>query len=109
MGLTFKEIVPDLRNTRVVDIIHRLRDLGHDVTVHDPIADPAEAVQFYGIDLADGLHGRFDAVIGAVAHDAYVALSDEQLAELLNADGILADVKGIWRSRQIVGLRRWQL
>ncbi|MDA0368862.1 MAG: nucleotide sugar dehydrogenase [Proteobacteria bacterium] len=109
MGLTFKENVPDLRNTRVVDIIQRLRDLGHNVTVHDPIADPAEAAQFYGIDLADGLHGRFDAVIGAVAHDAYVALSDEQLAELLNADGILADVKGIWRSRQIVGSRRWQL
>ncbi|NQV81072.1 MAG: nucleotide sugar dehydrogenase [Alphaproteobacteria bacterium] len=109
MGLTFKENVPDLRNTRVVDIIRRLRDLGHDVTVHDPIADPAEALQFYGIYLADGLRGRFDAAIGAVAHDAYVALSDDQLADLLNADGILADVKGIWRTRQIAGLRRWQL
>ena len=51
MGLTFKENVPDLRNTRVVDIVARLCELGHAVTVHDPIADSAEAVQFYDIDL----------------------------------------------------------
>lgn len=109
MGLTFKENVPDLRNTRVVDIVTRLGELGHAVTVHDPIADPAEAKQFYGIDLAPTLAGPFDATIGAVAHDGYVGLSDDELAALVVEGGILADIKGIWRDREIAGVRRWQL
>ena len=109
MGLTFKENVPDLRNTRVVDIVARLCELGHAVTVHDPIADSAEAVQFYDIDLVPRLEGTFDAVIGAVAHDTYVNLTDDELAGLLVEDGTLADIKGIWRDRKIAGLRRWQL
>jgi UDP-N-acetyl-D-galactosamine dehydrogenase len=109
MGLTFKENVPDLRNTRVMDIVAQLRELGHAVTVHDPIADSAEAVQFYGIDLIPDLAGTFDAVIGAVAHDAYVNLTDAELAGLLVENGTLADIKGIWRDRKIAGLRRWQL
>ena len=109
MGLTFKENVPDLRNTRVVDIVTRLGELGHAVTVHDPIADPAEAKQFYGIDLAPTLAGPFDAAIGAVAHDSYVGLSDDELAALVVEGGILADIKGIWRDREIAGVRRWQL
>ena len=109
MGLTFKENVPDLRNTRVVDIVTRLRELGHAVTVHDPIADPTEAKQFYGIELAPTLAGPFDATIGAVAHDGYVGLSDDELAALVVEGGILADIKGIWRDREIAGVRRWQL
>ena len=109
MGLTFKENVPDLRNTRVVDIVARLRELGHHVTVHDPIADPAEAQQFYGIDLVESLAGLFDAVIGAVAHEAYAKMPDQDLAGLLAPNGILADIKGIWRTRQFAGIQRWQL
>jgi UDP-N-acetyl-D-glucosamine/UDP-N-acetyl-D-galactosamine dehydrogenase len=109
MGLTFKENVPDLRNTRVVDIVARLRELGHVVTVHDPVADSAEAKRFYDIDLIPDLIGTFDAVIGAVSHDAYVNLTDAALAGLLAENGTLADIKGIWRDRKIAGLRRWQL
>ena len=109
MGLTFKENVPDLRNTRVVDIVARLREHGHAVYVHDPIADSAEAVQFYDIDLVPRLEGKFDAVIGAVAHNTYVNLTDDELSGLLVDDGTLADIKGIWRNRKIAGLRRWQL
>ena len=109
LGLTFKENVPDLRNTRVVDIVARLRELGHAVTIHDPVADQAEAKRFYDIDLIPGLVGTFDTVIGAVAHDAYVKLTDDELAGLLVEDGTLADIKGIWRDRKIPGLRRWQL
>jgi UDP-N-acetyl-D-glucosamine/UDP-N-acetyl-D-galactosamine dehydrogenase len=109
MGLTFKENVPDLRNTRVVDIVARLHELGHTVTVHDPIAGPDEAKQFYDIDLAPDLVGTFDAVIGAVAHSAYADLADDVLVGLLVEGGTLADIKGIWRDREISGLRRWQL
>ena len=109
MGLTFKENVPDLRNTRVIDIVTRLHELGHAVTVHDPVADPAEAKRFYDIDLMPDLVGTFDAVIGAVAHDAYVKLPDGALAGLLVENGTLADIKGIWRDRKVAGMRRWQL
>ena len=109
LGLTFKENVPDLRNTRVVDIVARLQELGHSVNVHDPVADKAEAKQFCDIDLISELVGTFDAVIGAVAHDTYVNLTDDELAGLLVDEGTLADIKGIWRNRKIAGLRRWQL
>ncbi len=51
MGLTFKEIVPDLRNCRVVDVIGRLKDLGHEITIVDPMAEPEEARNEYGLEL----------------------------------------------------------
>jgi UDP-N-acetyl-D-galactosamine dehydrogenase len=109
LGLTFKENVPDLRNTRVVDIVERLEQLGHRVAVHDPIADAGEAKTFYGIDLVADTNRAYDAVIGAVAHRHYVEMSDAALAALVAPGGILADIKGIWRDRGIAGVRRWQL
>lgn len=69
MGLTFKENTPDLRNTRVVDIIAELEDYGITVDVHDPWADPDEARQLYGIDLvAEPDAGAYDGIVLAVAH-----------------------------------------
>ena len=111
LGLTFKENVPDLRNSLVIDIERRLTELGHRVDVHDPLADPAEAKAIYGIDLLPALGGRaYDAVIGAVPHAAYAGLDGAALAELLTEDGLVADVKGMWREVNLPdGLRRWQL
>jgi UDP-N-acetyl-D-galactosamine dehydrogenase len=96
LGLTFKEDVPDLRNTRVVDIISELSDYGVEVIVHDPMADEDEARQYYGLtlspleDLAD-----IDAMVMAVAHGAYRTLGLKGLSELCR-DGqpIFVDVKG---------------
>jgi UDP-N-acetyl-D-glucosamine/UDP-N-acetyl-D-galactosamine dehydrogenase len=110
MGLAFKENVPDLRNSRVIDVIRRLEALGHDIVVHDPLADAAEAEHEYGIALAtDGLDGQYDLVLVAVPHEAYAALSDEQLSGLLTADGILADLKNLYARRPLAGVRRWTL
>jgi UDP-N-acetyl-D-galactosamine dehydrogenase len=110
MGLTFKENVPDLRNSRVVDVIERLRALGHQVTVHDPLADPAEAQHEYGIELeTDGLTGRYDVVLVAVPHEDYGALDDATLAGLVAEDGLLADLKDLYRGRELPGVRRWTL
>nr|WP_255536502.1 nucleotide sugar dehydrogenase [Pacificimonas pallii] len=112
LGLTFKEGVPDLRNSKVVDVIDRLKWLGHNVTVHDPLADPAEAEEEYGLTLDSGaLDGRkYDAVVMAVAHDEYVNLDDAKLNDLVKPGGLLADIKGAWRERDIQGdFRRWQL
>jgi UDP-N-acetyl-D-galactosamine dehydrogenase len=98
LGLTFKENVPDLRNSRVIDVIRRLAELGHDVTVHDPLADAAEAEQEYGVQInPDALAGHYDMVFAAVAHDAYASLTLPELNGLLNKGGSIADLKGIWR------------
>src|SRR3546814_9166801 len=69
LGLTFKEDVPDLRNSKVVNVIERLKWIGHEVTIHDPLADPQEAAHEYGLQLdAAALDRRYDAVIAAVPH-----------------------------------------
>ena len=96
LGLTFKENVPDLRNTRVVDIIAELKEYGIHVLVHDPLADPQEARAYYGIDLLamDAIR-NVDAVVLAVLHQAYLDSGLKALAGLCR-DGkpILMDVKG---------------
>ena len=112
LGLTFKENVPDLRNTRVVDIIAALTERGFKVDVHDAFADAAEARQFYGIELLSTLDGAagYHCVIGAVPHEAYCAFTAETFAALLVPDGLIADVKGMWRHLSPPqGLRLWQL
>ena len=111
LGLTFKENVPDLRNTKVVDLIAGLKARGHRVVVHDAIADPAEARHEYGLDLLPGFTGEiYDAVVGAVAHAAYAGLSGDALAALVRSGGLVADVKGQWRKLALPnGLRRWEL
>jgi UDP-N-acetyl-D-galactosamine dehydrogenase len=112
LGLTFKENVPDLRNSRVVDIISILRELGHKVDVHDPQASPVEAKEFFDIDLITSLDGvkGYDAVVGAVKHREYDGLDAAALEGLVKAGGLIADIKGIWRGISLSDkLRRWQL
>lgn len=112
LGLTFKENVPDLRNSKVVDIIQTLQKKGHKVLAHDPLADGAEAKEHYGISLCPRLDqfGPFDAVIGAVGHAEYSAFSMEMLADLVKPDGLIADIKGMWRHIALPnGVRRWEL
>jgi UDP-N-acetyl-D-galactosamine dehydrogenase len=112
LGLTFKENVPDLRNSRVVDIIRTLEQLGHHVTVHDPFADHAEARAAYRISLVPDLNavGGFDAIVGTVPHAPYTELGAQDFARLLAPGGLVADVKGMWRNAPVpCGLQRWQL
>jgi UDP-N-acetyl-D-galactosamine dehydrogenase len=110
LGLTFKENVPDLRNSKVVDLVRALASRGHAVDVHDPQADATEARSAYGIALLADLDAArgYDAIVGAVAHDVYAAMDGAALARLLAADGLVADVKGMWRRVALpAGLRRW--
>ena len=94
MGLTFKEDVPDLRNSKVADVIKALAAKGHDVTIHDPHADSAEATHEYGVTLtADALDRRYDLVLLAVAHKEYLALGSDALAALVADGGLFADLK----------------
>jgi UDP-N-acetyl-D-galactosamine dehydrogenase len=95
LGLTFKENIPDLRNSKVADLVCTLGRLGHAVTVHDAHADPAEAIHEYGIPLvADALDRRYDMVLLAVPHREYLALGATALRALVTDGGTLADLKG---------------
>lgn len=112
LGLTFKEDLSDLRNTRVVDIVARLRQRGHEVDVHDPLAAPEDARELCGVTLLPNLDEahEYSAVVGAVAHRAYRALTADQLTAMLASDGLLADVKGIWQDIVLPNtVRRWTL
>ena len=112
LGLTFKENVPDLRNSKVVDIITGLQKAGHDVTVHDPLADAEEAHEHYDIKMARTLEdvGAADAVIGAVSHSVYANFGPHSFEKLLKPGGLVADVKAMWRHVQLpAGVRRWEL
>jgi UDP-N-acetyl-D-galactosamine dehydrogenase len=110
MGLAFKENVPDLRNSRVIDVIRRLESHGHEIVVHDPLADAGEAQHEYGLALdAGALEGEYDLVVAAVPHEAYGALSDAQLAGLVAEGGLLADLKNLYAGRELPGVRRWTL
>jgi UDP-N-acetyl-D-glucosamine/UDP-N-acetyl-D-galactosamine dehydrogenase len=94
LGLTFKEDVPDLRNSRVIDIIRELHEFGVETFVHDPTASAEDALHEYGVRLAgwDSLP-RADALILAVAHRRYLELPCEALMEKLAPGGCVIDVK----------------
>ncbi|PLK27171.1 nucleotide sugar dehydrogenase [Novosphingobium sp. TH158] len=95
LGLTFKEDVPDLRNSKVADLISALKALGHTVTVHDPHADPEEAAHEYELTLQGGEPaGAHDLVLLAVPHREYLALGEGTLRALVAPGGTLADLKG---------------
>ncbi len=95
LGLTFKENVPDLRNTRVIDVIHELHSYGIKVQVHDILADPDEAEHEYGIRLfKDGDLQPAAAVILAVPHDDYINGGWETISHYLEkGEGIVYDIK----------------
>ena len=112
LGFTFKENVPDLRNTKVVDLANALRVLGHEVHVHDPLADPHEAQEEYGVELAGPLAGLngYDALVGAVPHQEYRGFTALDFRRLVRDGGLVADLKAMWRDAELpAALRRWQL
>lgn len=93
LGFTFKENCPDIRNTKVIDIIHTLEEYNCKVTIHDPWADPAITKEEYGVEITNELpEAKFDAVILAVAHKEYEDL-DTKL--ILNDNAVVFDVKGV--------------
>ena len=99
LGLTFKEDVPDLRNSKVIDVIAALIERGHRVDVYDPHADAQEAKALYDIDLLKGLDDAsgYDAVVGAVRHREFKDIEPGDLLRLGSAGMVVADIKGMWR------------
>ncbi len=112
LGLTFKENCADLRNSKVVDIIHELRSYGVEVFCHDPEADPEEAMHEYGVRLLswDDLP-RADAVVVAVAHKRFGKLGPEELGRKLIKGGCVIDVKSYLDRAALeeAGMKVWRL
>ncbi len=112
LGLTFKENVPDIRNTKVIDIIRELKDYGMNVQVHDPMCDREEAHKEYGIKLftADQLVAG-DAVVLAVPHAVFLKESWTQLVQLLTGGtGLVVDIKSVLsRENRPEGVSLWRL
>ena len=112
LGLTFKEDCPDLRNSKVIDVINELKSYGCTVHVHDPVAESAEAEHEYGVSLTawDKLP-RAAAIVGAVAHKQYSEMGVGQLCEKLVPNGVFADVKSFYdpAALEAAGAKVWRL
>ncbi len=102
LGLTFKENVPDLRNSRVPDILAELDEFGITPLVHDAMADKAEALREYGIELNDMSEFKnLDALILAVNHEQYLEAGASALLERINKGGVFIDVKSSFEPNEV--------
>jgi UDP-N-acetyl-D-galactosamine dehydrogenase len=112
LGLTFKEDCPDVRNTKVMDVVHELRNFGAEVVLHDPICDPKEAKAEYGVELTalEKLEPA-QATILAVAHKNFLSMKPGQFAQLVAPGGCLLDVKARLAPDDFLslGIELWQL
>ncbi len=113
LGMTFKENCPDLRNSKVIDIVRELQTYGARVHVHDPIASSAECEHQYGLPLtaSDDLPRAAHAMIVAVAHTQFVEAGLTKLTGVLQPGGVFMDVKSIFPAGEVaaIGLRGWRL
>jgi UDP-N-acetyl-D-galactosamine dehydrogenase len=104
LGLTFKENCPDVRNTKVVDVIRELEKNGAKVDVHDPWADRREARHEYGISpIVSPRPGSYDAVVLAVAHDRFRALGPKGARRFGRRSAVLYDVKYAFPAHEVDG------
>lgn len=113
LGITFKENCPDIRNSKAATLVRALMDLGHNVDVWDPYADPEEVYEEYGIQILTSSPldaKRYDGLIATVPHGAFSSIGLRTLAKLIKPGGLAADIKGMWRLQNMPdGIRRWQL
>ena len=113
MGIAFKENVPDIRNSKVIDIINELKDYRIDALISDPIASEREVEEMYNLKLTefDSIK-EVDAVIFAIAHEEYKKINLEDLKKLYrHAEPLLIDVKGIFNKSEVLnlGFKYWRL
>ena len=104
MGLTFKENCPDLRNTRVIDLITEFKNFNCNIDVHDPWANKNEAYTNFGIKIIDfPVKNKYDVVIFAVAHDEFKLFTLEQINEFGKENYVHYDIKHIFKSEEVDG------
>ncbi len=108
MGITFKENVSDIRNSKVVDMVREFMDFGAVVDVVDPYASPLAVEQEYGIELKEQPGKDYDAIVIAVAHKDYILLDENYFISLSNEKAVLGDIKGLYRHK-IKNMAYWSL
>jgi UDP-N-acetyl-D-galactosamine dehydrogenase len=108
LGATFKENVTDIRNSKVSDTVKEILAYSIGVDFYDPNADAKEVKEEYGVDMADHISSNYDAIIIAVAHHAFNHFDEAYFSTILNTDGLIADLKGIYRNK-IKQLKYWSL
>lgn len=103
MGFTFKENINDIRNTKVMDILNRLKEKGHHVDVHDPHARPEDVEKEYGVSLISSFpsEGQYDCIALVVEHQIYKDMPTESVLALLRDNAVVYDLKGTWRDRDL--------
>ena len=95
MGITFKEEVSDIRNSKVIDLIKELKDYSVEVDVIDPNADPTELKQHYNVHLTPNPTGKYDSIIVAVGHQVYRNMTPSDFEKLSNGPSYVYDIKGV--------------
>ncbi len=114
LGLTFKENISDIRNTKVIDVYNELKEYGIDVFVHDPFAYPDEVKKEYGIELLDNIEKEtpYDAIIVAVKHKPFVEELDfQEYKKIMGENPVLIDIKGLYNKEKAKkeGFLYWRL
>jgi UDP-N-acetyl-D-galactosamine dehydrogenase len=112
LGMTFKENCPDIRNSKVIDVVRELQSFGADVRVHDPIASSAECEHEYGVALTDWESlPQASAIVAAVSHQQYAEMGVDGLLRKLVPGGVFVDVKSAYDpvALQAAGARSWRL
>ena len=93
LGITFKENCPDVRNTKVVDVVRHLQDYQTEISIYDPLANPEEVKHEYNLDTVQTLpNEKFDAIVLAVAHTEFLSID---LSALKSDNAVVYDVKGV--------------
>lgn len=108
MGVTFKENVSDIRNSKVIDVINELKSYHVDVEAVDPHASSEELKNEYGIELSSKINSHYDTIIVAVNHHEYKELDEAYFTSISNHKGILIDIKGVFRNK-ITEMDYWSL
>lgn len=108
MGITFKENVSDIRNSKVVDVVKELETYGVNVEVVDPYASFNEVKEEYNIEMTSVIGSGYDGVVIAVSHDEYLELEESYFATILKENGVFVDIKGIYRDK-IKNFTYWSL
>lgn len=108
-GITFKENVADIRNSKVADLVRELMNYSINVHITDPHANPNEVAHEYKLGMVDQLSDNYDAVIVAVSHNEYKDLDNQYFKSIMNGSPILVDLKGIYDFRNDNGLKYWRL
>ena len=108
-GITFKENVADIRNSKVVDLIRELMSYSIHVHVTDPFASPNEVAHEYNLTLVDNISSDYDAVIVAVNHEEYVSKDADWFKSIMKENPILVDIKAVFEEKNLPGIEYWRL